>query len=220
MAERIIGFFAKSIADPYLLAAVMSVLPVTEIKGCILYAATSGANVCLAALCAFLSSVGLAALQAVLFPKLLRAVKKRPLIRKVGFLFADRIAKKADEIVKRSKDANDRAERLFLGVFTFVALPFPLTGIWAGAILSALLGLDAKRTFFALVAGNFTAGGIVLAVALVAGKRAGLVLDLFFLTAILLFLLSVLHKLIAKSRKHKGCSKRIKTKEKALKHKF
>lgn len=203
MTQKIIALMARRIKDPYLLAAILSVTPVTEIKASILYAASSGAKAWLAALCAFLSSVLLAAAQSVLLPKLFGLSKKHPRSRRVMFLLTERIAQKADELLKRSKDKEDRSERLFLGVFCFVALPFPLTGIWAGAFLATLLKLDAKRTFFALTAGNFTAGGIVLAVAVAAGNKASLLLDAFFIVALLIVLVSLSKNVVSKELRHK-----------------
>ncbi len=203
MTQKIIAVFAKRIKDPYLLAAILSVTPVTEIKASILYAASSGAKTWLAALCAFLSSVALAAVQSVFLPKLFGLTKKHSRSRRVMLLLTDRIAQKADDLLKKSKGKEDRTERLFLGVFCFVALPFPLTGIWAGAFLATLLKLDAKRTFFALTAGNFTAGGIVLAVAVAAGERASLLLDAFFLVALVILLLSFSKNVVSKKIRHK-----------------
>jgi len=203
MTAKVIAFFARRITDPYLLSGLLSVIPVTELKGSILYAASSGANVWLCALSAYLASLAVVAFQVtVFFPIFLKLRGKRRVM-----LFTERIAERADKILRRAKDADDRNERLFLGVYTFVALPLPMTGIWAGAILAALLGLDKKHSFFALAAGNFTAGGIVLAVALVAGERANLVLDVFFALAILL-LLFYLFRAVLQKRRERGGSRR------------
>ena len=87
-------------------------------------------------------------------------------------------------------------DRLLFGVYSFVALPLPLTGIWAGGILAAMLGLDRKRTFLALAAGNFTAGGIVLGIALLSGEYASAVLDVFCALVLLFLLIPILKKAI------------------------
>ena len=200
MAYRLIDFFAARIENPYLLAALLSLIPGTEIKGSILYVVSSEANVWLAALSAYLPSVLLAFLHAALLPPIFRMLDRYPRCRKFVGLVTDRIAQAAVKILKDSENAEDRAERLFLGVFTFVALPLPLTGIWAGGILAAIIGLDFKRTFVALAAGNFTAGGIVLAVALLSGRYASAVLDIFC-ALVLLFLLVPLVKRAIRNRR-------------------
>ena len=200
MAFKIIGFFAGKVKSPYLLAALLSVVPLTEIKGSILYVASSGANIWLAALCAYLPTLFLAALEAAILPKLFRLLDKHPRCRRAAGLLTDRIAKAADKILHNSENQEKRMDRLLFGVYSFVALPLPLTGIWAGGILAAMLGLDTKRTFLALAAGNFTAGGIVLAVALLAGDYASAVLDLFCALILIFLLIPILKKAIRSRR--------------------
>ena len=211
MAYKLIDFFAGRINNPYLLAALLSLIPGTEIKGSILYVVSSEAKVWLSALSAFLPTVALALLHAAALPPLFRLLDKHPRCRKCVGLVTDRIAKAADRILKNSKDKETRAERLFLGVYTFVAIPLPLTGIWAGGILAAMLGLDFKRTFFALSAGNFTAGGIVLAVALLAGEYASAVLDVFCVLVLLFLLFPIVKKAIKNKKRvpHRSRQSRV-----------
>lgn len=47
------------------------------------------------------------------------------------------------------------------GVYLFVALPLPGTGAWMGALISALLHMDPKKTFPVIMLGVLTAGMIV-----------------------------------------------------------
>ena len=49
----------------------------------------------------------------------------------------------------------------YWGVFLFVAVPLPGTGAWMGALISALLGMDPKKTFPVIMLGVLTAGIIV-----------------------------------------------------------
>ena len=198
MAFKIIGFFAGKIKNPYLLAAVLSLIPLTEIKGSILYVASADADLWLAAFFAYLPTVALSFCHALFLPRIFRCLDRHPRCRKAAGLITDRIAKAADKILHSSEDAEIRADRLFFGVYSFVALPLPLTGIWAGGILAAMLGLDTKRTFFALSAGNFTAGGIVLAIALLSGAYASAVLDLFCVLILLFLLVPLIKKVVLK----------------------
>ncbi len=198
MAFRVIDFFAGKIHDPYLLAAVLSLVPLTEIKGSILYVASSGAKVWLAALAAYLPTLALAAFEAVFLPKFFSLLDKHPKCRRAAGFFTDRIAKAADKMLRNSENREKRMDRLLFGVYSFVALPLPLTGIWAGGILAAMLGLDRKRTFLALAAGNFTAGGIVLGIALLSGEYASAVLDVFCALVLLALLLPIIKKGVKK----------------------
>lgn len=60
-----------------------------------------------------------------------------------------------------------------LGLALFVAVPLPVTGAYTGTILSWLLDMEWRRSFFAVAIGVVIAGVIVLSVTLgiVAGVR-------------------------------------------------
>lgn len=61
--------------------------------------------------------------------------------------------------------ADQKSEQIrkyaYWGVFLFVAVPLPGTGAWMGALISALLGMDPKKTFPFIMLGVLTAGIIV-----------------------------------------------------------
>ena len=71
--------------------------------------------------------------------------------------------RKVVEWCERSADQKSEQIRKYAywGVFLFVAVPLPGTGAWMGALISALLGMDPKKTFPVIMAGVLTAGIIV-----------------------------------------------------------
>ncbi|MDD2295333.1 MAG: small multi-drug export protein [Eubacteriales bacterium] len=50
----------------------------------------------------------------------------------------------------------------YLGVFIFVAIPLPGTGVWTGSLLASVLGLNPKKAIPLVIAGNCVAGFIML----------------------------------------------------------
>ena len=64
---------------------------------------------------------------------------------------------------ERTADAQSDKLRKYAywGVYLFVALPLPGTGAWMGALISALLHMDPKKTFPVIMLGVLTAGMIV-----------------------------------------------------------
>jgi len=62
--------------------------------------------------------------------------------------------------LKRSKNIEKYSA---LGLFLFVAIPFPTTGAWTGAIAAVLFNIKFRYAFPAIIAGIITAGLIVLA---------------------------------------------------------
>lgn len=63
------------------------------------------------------------------------------------------------------KKADSKSEQIrkyaYWGVFLFVAVPLPGTGAWMGALISALLNMDPKKSFPFICLGVLTAGIIV-----------------------------------------------------------
>lgn len=49
----------------------------------------------------------------------------------------------------------------YIGLFFFVAIPLPTTGVWTGSGAASLLRLDIKKSLPIILAGNLVAGTIV-----------------------------------------------------------
>ena len=68
-------------------------------------------------------------------------------------------------IEKLEKRALSRSESVankeFLGLMLFVAIPFPGTGAWTGALIAALLKLNPKKSFFTILLGVVLAAAVV-----------------------------------------------------------
>ena len=48
-----------------------------------------------------------------------------------------------------------------LGVFAFVAVPLPLTGVWTGSAVSAFTRLPYAKALVSVIAGNLVASAII-----------------------------------------------------------
>ena len=58
-------------------------------------------------------------------------------------------------------------ERLILALFVFAALPLPFTGVWAGSIIAAALGLDIKMSLLVMGAGTFVSAVFMMILAFI-----------------------------------------------------
>ncbi len=72
-------------------------------------------------------------------------------------------------IIKKIEDrAMRRSESLatgeFIGLMLFVAIPFPGTGAWTGALIAALLQFDRKKSFWYITLGVLIAAIIMILV--------------------------------------------------------
>ena len=50
----------------------------------------------------------------------------------------------------------------YLGVFIFVAIPLPGTGVWTGSLIASVLGLKPAKAIPLVILGNCVAGFIML----------------------------------------------------------
>jgi uncharacterized membrane protein len=78
--------------------------------------------------------------------------KKSNFFKKIINWFFKRTRKKVDDHIKKYEE---------IGLVIFVAIPFPLTGGWSGAIAAFLLGLPFKVAFPLVSLGVLIAGVIV-----------------------------------------------------------
>ena len=67
-----------------------------------------------------------------------------------------------EKIEKRAMNRSESiANKEFLGLMIFVAIPFPGTGAWTGALIAALLQLDRKKSFIYILFGVIIAAVLV-----------------------------------------------------------
>ena len=69
--------------------------------------------------------------------------------------FAGWIIRKGEKAAKKLKYG------AFIGLFLFVAIPFPGTGAWTGSLIAALMGFDKRWSALAIFGGVLVAGVIM-----------------------------------------------------------
>jgi uncharacterized membrane protein len=136
---------------------VLSLMPISELRGAIPFAVAQGVDWPLA----YAVAVGVNALVAPLCWIFLSTAHK--LFLRISWYrsFFDRFVEKA-----RGKVHEGVEKWGWLGVAVFVAVPLPVTGAWTGTIGAWVLGLSKRKTMAAIVLGVACAGAIVTAVVL------------------------------------------------------
>mgnify|MGYP002479143335 CR=1 FL=1 len=86
-------------------------------------------------------------------PLMARLRQTKPLKRAAHWV-EDRTMRKSMTIRKYS----------LVGLFIFVAIPLPTTGVWSGALIASFLGLKLWPSFIVIVLGNIIAGLLVLTI--------------------------------------------------------
>ena len=73
-----------------------------------------------------------------------------------------RLHKIPEFLEKKAMSKSEQIEKYgYLGLFCFVAIPFPGTGAWTGSLLAVLLGMNLKKSFVFIFLGVLTAGLIM-----------------------------------------------------------
>jgi len=137
--------------------AILTILPITELRGGLPYALTLGIPWVLAyPYCVLLNF--LVAPIAYLF---LNSVHK--LLCRWQFY-----SKYFDKLVERARrKLTEKVDRFgFWGVAVFVGIPLPITGVWTGTLGAWILGLSKRKTMLAVLVGVIISGLIVSAVVL------------------------------------------------------
>ena len=79
---------------------------------------------------------------------------------KIGFLqkFAQFLHRK----IEKGKSNKTFQTSVLLGLFIFVAIPLPTTGVWTGSMIAGTLDLPMRKALPVIVLGNTIAGLIIL----------------------------------------------------------
>lgn len=130
-----------------------AMVPILEVKGAIGLGKIHGMTAWESYACAELGSIVPILFILLCFPMLMRWLRrfKRP-------------GQFADWLERRTMNKGAKVEKFkLLGLFLFVAIPLPTTGVWTGSMLSVLLGMKRWPSFFVILLGNLVAGLAMLA---------------------------------------------------------
>ena len=138
MIDAIVAFF-------------ISMLPVLELRGGIIYSAARGIPFPTAFTICFIGNI-------LPIPFILLFIR-RILKFLEGFMYTKNLVKKIENRT-HAKSATVQKYQL-IGLFAFVAIPLPGTGAWTGALIAAFMDLEIKKSFPAIALGVLSAGIIM-----------------------------------------------------------
>ena len=135
-----------------LMVILTAALPVVELKGAIPVGLATGLGIWESFICSYIGS--LLPVPVLLFSlNLLWIICIKPNLFKRFARWLDRRTKQKLHQVQRYS---------LLGLFIFVALPLPTTGIWTGSMIASFLKPRILPSFIAISLGNLVAGLIIL----------------------------------------------------------
>lgn len=130
----------------------MSMVPILELRGALIWAAAENLNPILAYIVCVIGNI-------LPVPFLVRFV------RPVFEWMRNRTAWMRNMVEKLEAKAHDKADVIkkyeMLGLFILVAIPLPGTGAWTGSLVAAVLGMRVKDSFPMIVLGVLAAGVVM-----------------------------------------------------------
>lgn len=228
MTEFIENIFSTLFGNNVILATILiAVVPIIELKGAIPFSMSPqiwGAAALPyweAFLYGLIGSSIVVPILALLYIPIINWLKKTKLFKRLAEKLENRVNSKKEKLEEKaeSEDTNNSEQLVveeknntqtnkkynkkfflkLLGVFAFVAIPLPLTGVWTGTCIGVALGLGFWWTCASVILGNVVAGLLITLVSSLFGD-ATLV---FFYILIAVILIFVLVKLLLKLIKRK-----------------
>ena len=136
--EQVFGWLPKEV-----FAALISMVPIIELRGGLPYAILSGISPWLAfPLCIVANLIPVPFILWFITP-IFNWMKQTKLLRPM-----------VEKLEKRAMDKKDKVEKsYFWGLLLFVGIPLPGTGAWTGALIAAMLDIPKKKSIPAIALG-------------------------------------------------------------------
>lgn len=175
MAEALGEFLLKLFGgNTYAATLFVSMFPLIELKGAIpIGTGLFGMPLWQTSLVAYLGSTIVSVAEFFLLIPIFNLLKRISFIKKLVLKVEGIFARKAEEIAKKTEgSAEKEAKKIMLwSLFVFVAVPFPVTGVWTGTAIAVFLGLKFHESVLPIAAGNLVAGGIITLLTFLLGEK-------------------------------------------------
>lgn len=162
MTDAIINFFENTIRNNVLTLIVIAIIPIIELRGSIPVGVAMGMPLWESFLWAWIGSSLVCPILLLILRPVLNWMKKTKWFRSLALAVESTFRSRADKVIRES-ERNDpgKMKKKMLGVYAFVAVPLPLTGVWTGTAVAAFLDMPFWKALVSVLLGNLTAGAIV-----------------------------------------------------------
>lgn len=139
----------------YLIVFLISMVPIIELRGAILYAVGFGLPLLPSYIIAVLGNMLPVPLIFFFARKILEWGKDKKIIGKFFTFCLEKGNKGGQKLLSKA------GRSVYLALFLFVGIPLPGTGAWTGTLAASLLNLDFKKSVISIMAGVVLAGIIM-----------------------------------------------------------
>ena len=178
MIQDLITQISNAIGNPYLTLYVISIIPIVELRGAILfmpYMFDTIGEMLLGMLCCIAGSTTVIVPLILITRPLLKKLRRSKWFSKIGKRMEANLADRAESAydeekieereAKRKRKPLSKDTKKFLGLFVFVSVPLPMTGAWTGSCVGSFLDFPVWKASLAVFFGNIVAGLILTTIA-------------------------------------------------------
>ena len=132
----------------YLILIVLAALPISEVRGAIIYGLSMGIDPAAVFVLAVLINI-------LMIPIIFWVLRQANFRKLADQLFG----KKMQEKIKKNKNVLNKYG--IIGLLVFVAVPLPVTGAWTGTFIAEILKLNRRKSFIVISIGVIIAASLV-----------------------------------------------------------
>ena len=210
MTDAIINFFENTIRNNVLTLIVIAIIPIIELRGSIPVGVAMGMPLWESFLWAWIGSSLVCPILLLILRPVLNWMKKTKWFRSLALAVESTFRSRADKVVRES-ERNDpgKMKKKMLGVYAFVAVPLPLTGVWTGTAVAAFLDMPFWKALVSVLLGNLTAGAIVTTLTYFFKDYVDIILTVFLIIvlAVLVFYVCMVAIKIYRNKKAESAAK-------------
>ncbi len=204
MTDAIITFFENTLKNDILTIIFIAAVPIIELRGSIPVGVAMGMPLWEAFIWAWVGSSLVCPVLLLILRPVLDWMKKTKWFRSLALAVEGTFRSRAEKVVKES-ERNDpkKMKKKMLGVYAFVAVPLPLTGVWTGSAIAAFLDMPFWKALVSVLLGNLTAGAIVTLLTYFFKDYVDIILTVFLIIVlvVLVFYIVMVAIKIAKNKK-------------------
>ncbi len=201
MTETLGKFLLSIFQNEYVATLFVSMFPLIELKGAIpIGMGLFDLGLWETAGIAYLGSTVISIIVFFLLIPIFNLLKKigfvRKIIEKIEMIFEE----KAQKIAKKTNGSPEKEARkiMMISLFIFVAVPFPVTGVWTGTAIAVFLGLKFRESVLPIAVGNLIAGSIITLLTFLVGEYVDIIIYVLFAIAIIMLTIFIVKLITAK----------------------
>lgn len=167
--QTVLDFLNRVFVYPEIVTTLIAILPIVEARLAIPIGLGLDMGYWKSWAFAFIGSSLIVPLLLLVLIPFVKWLSRTKLFHKLGTVIYEKFENKSKSVGSADEDGEVPPEvkrkrdlKKMLGVFVFVAIPLPLTGVWTGSAVASIVKLPYGKAVASVIAGNLVASLIIL----------------------------------------------------------